>query len=132
MNPLEAPGPPLLAPLPGLTLREWSLDSAEAWRGRVDVEPGGPFFAGHFEGRPILPGIAQLALVFHAVRGRARGQARVVGIRSLRWRRQVGPGHSLDLRVGAVDANGEVRFEIRLEGSVAAAGVLLVARERDA
>jgi 3-hydroxyacyl-[acyl-carrier-protein] dehydratase len=131
MNPGEGPGPAAAAPLPGLTLRESSLDSAQVWRGRIRVEPASPFFDGHFESRPILPGIAQLALVFDAVGGRSGGRARVVGIRSLRWRKLVGPGDSLDLRVEPADADGEVRFEIRLEGSLVSAGVLVVAREHD-
>ncbi|CAN5765693.1 3-hydroxyacyl-ACP dehydratase FabZ [soil metagenome] len=83
-----------------------------------DVEPGQsaraswrltgeePFFAGHFPGRPTLPGVLMIEAMAQtgacAVLADKRFAGRLVlfgGIDSARFRRQVEPGDTLDLEV---------------------------------
>ena len=93
-----------------------------------------PFFAGHFPGRPTLPGvlmceaIAQLGAI--AVLSDARFAGRLPlfgGLDGARFRRQVGPGDTLELEVsmgrlsaragrgaGRALAGGEVACECEL------------------
>jgi 3-hydroxymyristoyl/3-hydroxydecanoyl-(acyl carrier protein) dehydratase len=67
---------------------------------RIEIPEG--FFAGHFPGHPILPGIAHLALVAQ--------DFPVAEVRNLKLRRPVVPGDVLDLDL----EEGElVRFELR-------------------
>ncbi len=95
----------------GIRLLEWGADSLALWA-RVQVEPDSPCFRGHFEGRPILPGIAQLGLVLSVLE--AHGQKRGLrGVRSLKLRRLVQPGEVLHVRVERPDASGISRFETR-------------------
>lgn len=61
----------------------------------VEVPDGGAWFAGHFPGRPILPGVAQFALALEAL-GRATG---VCGVAHARLRQLVSPGERLDILV---------------------------------
>lgn len=64
----------------------------------LEIPGDGPWFEGHFPGRPILPGVAALALVVDAL-----GGAPLRRIAHARFRRVIGPGErlSLDTREGA-------------------------------
>ena len=71
--------------------------------GRKLVSANEPFFAGHFPGAPVMPGVlvcealAQLA----ASLGTIDGDTRLVGVRRARFRRPVQPGDELKLMVTA-------------------------------
>jgi 3-hydroxymyristoyl/3-hydroxydecanoyl-(acyl carrier protein) dehydratase len=86
---------------------------------RIEIPEDSPFFAGHFPGHPILPGIAHLALV-----ARERPLAEV---RTLKLRKPVLPGDVLDLSLE--EAEGLVRFEIRRDDEVVSNGVLRIGEE---
>jgi 3-hydroxymyristoyl/3-hydroxydecanoyl-(acyl carrier protein) dehydratase/predicted hotdog family 3-hydroxylacyl-ACP dehydratase len=92
-------------------------DGAEGVLLTVEIPSESPAFRGHFPGRPILPAVAQLALVEQGIArlagaDSARSPA-IVEISGLRLRRTVGPGDSLTLRLGAANPTGMHRFEIR-------------------
>ncbi len=86
------------------------------------VPAGSPIFAGHFPGRPLLPGIAHLALVRlvlgelaarGALPGDLAGNTAIAEVGKLRLRRTVTPGDRLELRLLSADAAGAIRFELR-------------------
>lgn len=81
------------------------------------------FFEGHFEGRPILPAVAQVAALvgpqvaaLHPELGRLRGAER------LKFARPVGPGDALTLRLEVQGAR--VRFTLTRGGEVVSGGTL--------
>ena len=86
---------------------------------RIAIPEGSPFFAGHFPGHPILPGIAHLALV---ARDRPLAEVRV-----LKLRKPVLPGDLLDLSEDETD--GLVRFEIRRGEEVVSNGTIRIGDE---
>jgi 3-hydroxyacyl-[acyl-carrier-protein] dehydratase len=88
----------------------------------IEVPGEGPLFEGHFPGRPILPGIAELVLVARAL-APGGNAAEVCAIPFARFRGLVLPAETLSV---AASARGEgiVRFEVRRSGTLVANGAL--------
>ena len=91
---------------------------AGCWRARLRVEASSRAFDGHFEEAPILPGVAHLVVVAHALR--ALGTA-LRELPAVRFRHAVAPGDVLDVRVRA-EGDGRFRFEVHVAGTLAASG----------
>lgn len=83
---------------------------------KIEIPAGSPFFAGHFPGHPILPGIAHLALAF--------GSRPLSEVRTLKLRRPVLPGDVLDLSLEETDDLS--RFELRRDGEVVSNGTVRI------
>jgi 3-hydroxymyristoyl/3-hydroxydecanoyl-(acyl carrier protein) dehydratase len=90
---------------------QWDLVRQAVCRGgefsasaRADGES--PWFAGHFPGEPILPGIALLAIAADTVRqcGLETGRPMVVsGFRKVRFKKVVLPGEEMIVNVKKID-----------------------------
>lgn len=85
----------------------------------LEIPAGSPFFAGHFPGHPILPGIVHLALAARAFPKRS-----ILEIRTLKLRRTVGPGDALDVFAEGPGEDGTARFEIRRGEETVSSGIL--------
>lgn len=84
--------------------------------------PEEKLFAGHFPGRPILPGVSQIALVAAAMQQGKPGAA-LSAIPRVRLRQLVAPGERLDLSVRPF-GDELLRFELRRDDQVVANGEL--------
>ncbi|MFO1381572.1 MAG: beta-hydroxyacyl-ACP dehydratase [Chitinivorax sp.] len=84
-----------------------------------------PAFAGHFPGRPIVPGVVLLDLVQRIIE--ADCDVRLTGLSVAKFHRPVGPGEALQLDY---ELNGvTARFEIRCGEHKVADGRFSVAPE---
>jgi len=77
-------------------------------KGRVEahvlLDPDVPWFRGHFERMPLLPGVALLALAGEAVRRSAelrRSPIKIAGFTKVRFKQLVFPGEILSISVAA-------------------------------
>jgi predicted hotdog family 3-hydroxylacyl-ACP dehydratase len=91
----------------------------------IAVPAAGGWFDGHFPGRPILPGVAALALVLDTLAQETGSPAILRGIAFVRLRQLVLPGDQLELATREFD-NGHLRFDLRREGFPVANGELIL------
>ena len=82
-----------------------------------------PAYAGHFPGRPILPGVVLLGEVMREVARSTGRDADRWTIASAKFLQPVTPGMPLTLAHES-SANGGIRFEVRAAGGVVASGTL--------
>ncbi len=91
-----------------------------------------PAFAGHFPGRPIVPGVLLLDAVLHAVAqarqaagaNRADEPGAHCRIASAKFLSPVQPGETLTISYGSTDT-GQTRFEIASSGRRVATGIFI-------
>lgn len=111
-----------------------SVEPGQVAHGRWRLTGHEAFFAGHFPGRPTLPGVlmvealAQVGAIAVLMEPRYAGKLPLLGgIDGVRFRRQVEPGETLELRVemgrlsaragrghGAASVGDEVACEVDL------------------
>jgi 3-hydroxymyristoyl/3-hydroxydecanoyl-(acyl carrier protein) dehydratase len=91
---------------------------------RWTVPADHPAFAGHFPGRPIVPGVVLLDRVAQLVAA-DRGQ-RIAAIGSAKFLSPVGPGATLDFSWSA-GAGRNLRFDIACGDTAVATGTLTLA-----
>ena len=93
----------------------------------IIIQPGWPHFVGHFAGRPILPGIAHLALVRDALRRIVDRELELVAVTVLRLRQVVEPGDGLELQMSP-RGEAEWAFDLRRGSDLASKGVVASGR----
>ena len=118
-EPGPSPGPSQsaqqpMSPPPGPSaLHQLSALSALSAVAELLVPAEDPIFAGHFPGRPLLPGIAHLALLCLVLEelaargilgGVAPGNTAIAEVSRFRLRREIVPGDRIELRVQRIDA----------------------------
>jgi 3-hydroxymyristoyl/3-hydroxydecanoyl-(acyl carrier protein) dehydratase len=114
---------------------DFVVERIEAGAGRARLRAEVPldlvFFEGHFEGRPMLPGIAQLlALVHRRARELFPGLGDEKRLVRLKFEATIVPGDVLEVLLERADAAEEstVRFEIRRGEVRCASGGIVYAR----
>lgn len=94
----------------------WKLSirkTEDAVTARADVPAASRWFEGHFPGDPILPGIAQLALVIEVLKRALGPKTAAVRFSRVRFKQLIRPGDrlALDIRPKPEDAR---RFAFRI------------------
>ena len=77
------------------------IDPQKRGRGRKWLDPASPFFADHFPGSPLMPGVLLIECAAQAagVLWQASGGAYLVAVSQFRFRKPVLPDQTLDIEV---------------------------------
>ena len=90
-----------------------------------EAGPDSPWFSGHFPGEPILPGIAQIAMAFEAVKHIDGRDIRIRGVKKVRFKQIIRPNEKLTVSVSP--GKGDTyAFRILVKGELACNGILSV------
>jgi 3-hydroxymyristoyl/3-hydroxydecanoyl-(acyl carrier protein) dehydratase len=97
---------------------------------RVVAPAESPWFGGHFPGAPVLPAVAILSLVEHALgvfAARAGGPPLVVaGLRRVRFRHLVRPESTLRVTVHRAQTDRAFDFQVDADGTASCSGTCTV------
>lgn len=93
------------------------------------VKNDSPWFSGHFPGDPILPGIAQLAIVFDAINQIHKGKKKISEIQRVRFKQVIRPDDPMQLTIKSCSKGIEhYLFKIMVRGDIACSGKMIVER----
>jgi 3-hydroxymyristoyl/3-hydroxydecanoyl-(acyl carrier protein) dehydratase len=87
------------------------------------IPEGASWYDGHFPGAPLLPGLAQLALVETLIRRLLGPQAWIRSLSRVRFRQMLPPGTPLTITVVPRRQGSEFHFKIAAGTEVACNGV---------
>ena len=93
--------------------------------------PDSPWFSGHFPGEPILPGVAQIALVETAIQQVHGSQWRVGTIKRTRFKQIIEPGDRIELLIEPQQNSRDTfTFQISTKEEVTASGIVVMIRTK--
>lgn len=117
-------------------LEKLETPEARGISARVVVPSDSPWFAGHFPGNPVLPAVAQLAIVFDVIELDVieRGSGRKLvpeTIQRAKYRRVIRPDETIHVTVSPLDDPPGSRamrygFQMRVEDETACKGTMQI------
>ncbi len=93
----------------------------------VYVPAAASWFDGHFPNCPVLPGIAQLGMVYDLVRQALDGPVRVVEVDRVRFKQRIAPDDRLTVVAQSRPGDGRYAFRITRDDEVVCTGAMTVA-----
>jgi len=98
----------------------------------IQVPPESHWFCGHFPEEPILPGIAQLGMVFDAIRQLSERNLKIAAISRVRFKQIIRPGDRLKITAAPLRGDDETfSFRIMVAGEVACSGVMALEHQTE-
>ena len=117
----------------GKTLSPWGADldrlpaATEEIKASVSFAPDSPWFSGHFPDDPVLPGIAQIGMVYDAIRKASGKDLWVTGLSRVKFKKLVRPGDLLIVQATPAPAKpGSYSFRITVEAQEVCVGIMKV------
>ncbi len=98
----------------------------------VEIMPNSPWFSGHFPNNPILPAIAQIAMVFDAIQRLHNHHLKISSIKRARFKRIIKPNDSLRIIAKPGRENPvSYYFRIMVKEELACSGTLILEISND-
>lgn len=102
------------------------LDNENAVVAQVTADAGSRWFAGHFPGEPILPGIAQLNMVTECIERVLDKKLVLQNLTRIKFKQLIRPGDVLDIRAVAAKKENNYTFTIQHNDKEVCSGRLLL------
>lgn len=98
----------------------------EEIRAETSVPGDSLWFSGHFPQEPLLPGIAQLAMVRDLIRRFYPGDMVLAGVKRVRFKQVILPDTRIEIQAKPdQDKQAEFQFRLKVEDKVACTGKLV-------
>lgn len=98
----------------------------------IRVPSDSPWFDGHFPGEPILPGVAQIGMVFDAIRKAHNQELKVSSVRRVRFKRIIRPDDQLKIiAVPLKQETDSYSFRILVQDETVCSGVMTVENQKE-
>ncbi|NNK85780.1 MAG: hypothetical protein HKO91_09535 [Desulfobacterales bacterium] len=91
-----------------------------------------PWFSGHFPGEPILPGVAQLGMVFNVIKRVCGKNWKISGVKRVKFKRIIKPGDKIKIITNKKDDENSLHtFQVMVDSHIACSGILAVEKITD-
>lgn len=108
-------------------LEEMNRSEANEISADIRVPSGSPWFDGHFPREPILPGVAQIGMVFDAIQKARNRDLKLSGVRRVRFKRIIRPDDRLKIIAAPLKQEaGSYSFRILIQDETVCSGVMTV------
>ncbi len=96
-------------------------------RAEAVVDASDPWFDGHFPERPVLPAVAQLAMVRELIRSVVAPDAEIAGVRRVKFKEMIEPGQELSLSAARKKGSDNAfTFKLLCDGRMACSGTVIL------
>ena len=108
-------------------LKEMNRSEANEISADIHVPSDSLWFDGHFPEEPILPGVAQIGMVFDAIRKAHNQELKISSVRRVRFKRIIRPDDQLKVIATPLKQNdGSYSFRILVKDETVCSGVMTV------
>jgi len=98
----------------------------------IRVPSDSPWFDGHFPGEPILPGVAQIGMVFDTIKKAHNQELMVSSVRRVRFKRIIRPDDQLKIiAVPLKQETDSYSFLILIQDETVCSGVMTVENRKE-
>ncbi len=104
--------------------------SATELTARVSTDGSSPWFAGHFPGTPILPGVAQLGMVADLISKFSKDDLYISGLSRVKFKKLIKPGELLSIHVFPGRKKNSRSFRIEAGEEVCTGIIMLENKEK--
>ena len=88
-----------------------------------------PWFSGHFPGEPILPGVAQLGMVFDAIWQACGINLKISGVKRVKFKQIIKPGDKIQIIASKKnDDKNLYAFQVMVDSQIACNGIMTVGK----